>query len=110
MATFATGKFAIALCDRCAQQYNFHQLRQEWNGLMTCPECFETKHPQLNPTYHAGDAQALPWARPARQEPMTVFVGAPGDSAFESNGMQPSKQIRQLLISSRVGNVTVVIS
>jgi len=110
MATFATGKFAIALCDRCGQQYGFHQLRQEWNGLMTCPDCFETKHPQLNPTYHAGDAQALPWARPAREEPMTVFAGAPGDSAFESNGMQPSKQIRQLLISSRVGNVTVVIS
>ena len=96
MSTFATGKFALALCDRCGQQYDFHQLREEWNRLMTCPECFEVKHPQLNPPYHAGDAQALPWARPARQEPMTV--------------LQPSKQIRQLLVSSFVGNVTVVIS
>ena len=75
MATFATGKYAIAICDRCGQQYKFHQLRQEWNGLKTCPDCFETKHPQLEPPYHSADAQALPWARPARVEPTIVFVG-----------------------------------
>ena len=110
MATFATGKYAIAICDRWGQQYDFHQLRQEWNGLKTCPECFETKHPQLEPSYHSADAQALPWTRPARQEPMTVFVGLVGDSAFQSNGMQPAEQSRELLIGSSIGKVTVVIS
>ena len=107
MATFATGKHALAICDRCAQQYKFHQLQQEWNGLKTCPECFEVKHPQLDPSHHDADAQALPWARPARQEPMVVFVGASGDSSFESNGMEPSTEIRKLLIATKVGNVTV---
>ena len=110
MGNFATGVHAIALCDRCGQEYNFHELRQEWNGLKTCPSCFETKHPQLEPPHHRADAQALPWSRPARVEPMTVFVGAPGDSAFESNGMQPSEEIRELIIGSSVGTVTVVIS
>jgi hypothetical protein len=41
---------------------------------------------------------------------MTVFVGAPGDSAFQSNGMQPADQSRELLIGSSIGKVTVVIS
>ena len=110
MGNFATGKYAIALCDRCGQQYKFQRLRQEWNGLKTCPSCFEPKHPQLDLPHHKADAQALPWSRPARQEPMTVFVGAPGDSAFESNGMQPATESRELIIGSSVGIVTVVIS
>ena len=110
MATFATGKYAIAICDRCGQQYDFHQLRQEWNGLKTCPECFETKHPQLEPSYHSADAQALPWARPARLEPTIVFAGAPGDSAFTSDGMTPSTISRELLVNATLGTVTVEIS
>ena len=56
--TFANGNRAIALCDRCGQQYRYLQLRQEWNGLFTCPDCFEPKHPQLDPGHH-----------PATQEP-----------------------------------------
>lgn len=107
MSTFAAGKYALAICDRCGQQYKFHELKKEWNGLMTCLECYEPKHPQLEPSYHQGDAQALPWARPARQEPMTVYVGAPGDSSFESNGMQPSVETKKLIITTKVGNVTV---
>jgi NAD-dependent SIR2 family protein deacetylase len=107
MATFATGKHALAICDRCGQQYKFHQIKQEWNGLKTCPECFEVKHPQLDPSHHNADAQALPWTRPARQEPVTVFVGAPSDSSFESDGMQPSPETKKLLIGVRIGNVTV---
>ena len=85
--TFANGNRAIALCDRCGQQYKYLQLRQEWNGLFTCPDCFEPKHPQLDPGHHPADAIALRDPRPARQEPVIVFVGAPGDSAFESDGM-----------------------
>ena len=110
MAVFASGKYALAICDRCGQQYKFLELKKEWNGLEVCPECYEPKHPQLDPSYHAADAQALPFTRPAREEPTTVFVGAPGDSAFESDGMQPAKQSRALIIGSSVGKVTVEIS
>ena len=108
--TFANGNRAIALCDRCGQQYKYLQLRQEWNGLFTCPSCFEPKHPQLDPGYHAADAIALKDPRPPRQEPVTVFVGAPGDSSFTSDGMIPSTQSTELLIGSSIGTVTVVIS
>tara|TARA_S200002703_G_scaffold119824_1_gene105565 strand:+ start:186 stop:515 length:330 start_codon:yes stop_codon:yes gene_type:complete len=108
--TFASGKFAKGLCDRCGQEYKLLQLQQEWNGLYVCPECYEPKAPQIQPRYHAADPQALPFTRPARQEPVTVNVGAPVDSAFTSKGMQPSKQTERLLIQPRLGKVTIVIS
>ena len=108
--TFANGNRSLAICDRCGQQYKYLQLRKEWNGLFTCPECFEPKHPQLDPRYHPADPIALRDPRPARQEPVIVFVGAPGDSVFESNGMQPSTEIRELIMGSSVGTVSVVIS
>ena len=107
MTTFATGKYALALCDRCGQQFKFNQLRQEWNGLKTCPQCFETKHPQLDPSYHSADPQALPWTRPARVEPITVFVGGSGDSSFESNGMQPSENAKKLESVFSIGEITI---
>ena len=105
--TFASGKFALAICDRCGQQYKYLELQQEWNGLFTCPECFEPKHPQLDPPYHPADPIALQDPRPARQEPVIVYVGAPGDSSFEANGMQPVVPTKKLLITMNVGNVTV---
>ena len=108
--TFANGNRSLAICDRCGQQYKYLQLRQEWNGLFTCPSCFEPKHPQLDPAYHSADAIALKDPRPARQEPVTVFVGAPGDSSFTSDGMIPSTQSTELLIGSTLGTVSVVIS
>ena len=107
MTTFATGKYALALCDRCGQQFKFNQLRQEWNGLKTCPQCFETKHPQLDPSYHSADPQALPWTSPARVEPITVFVGGSGDSSFESNGMQPSENAKKLESVFSIGEITI---
>ena len=107
---YALGKYAKAICDRCGFQYKLSELRQEWNGLFTCPSCFEPKHPQLDPAYHSADAIALKDPRPARQEPVTVFVGAPGDSSFTSDGMIPSTQSTELLIGSTLGTVSVVIS
>ncbi len=46
---YAVGKFARALCDRCAFEYKLNELKEEWNGLKVCPSCYEPKHPQLEP-------------------------------------------------------------
>ena len=107
---FAVGKYSQAICDRCGFQYDLLQLRKEWNGLFVCQECYETKHPQLNPSYHAADPEAVKNARPARQEPIIVPVGNPNQSLFSSNGMQPSQVNGDLIMKSRVGTVTVEIS
>ena len=41
---YAVGKYARAICDRCGFEYKYLELRKEWNGLKTCPSCFEPKH------------------------------------------------------------------
>jgi len=107
---FATGKYSQAICDRCGYQYPYLELRKEWNGLFVCPQCYEPKHPQLDPTYHAADPEALKDARPDRVEPIIVDVGFPNSTPFESVGMQPAPIRDDLIMSSAVGTVTVVIS
>jgi|TARA_R100001509_G_C4827613_1_gene202113 hypothetical protein len=62
--SYAIGKFALAHCDRCGFRYKLLELRKEWNGLKTCPECYEEKHPQLEPPTNVADAEALYDPRP----------------------------------------------
>ena len=50
--SYASGKYALAVCDRCGQQYKYSQLREEVengrrNGLRVCPPCYDEAHPQL---------------------------------------------------------------
>ena len=71
---YATGKYAIAQCDRCAFEYPLNQLKKEWNGLKTCPECYESKHPQLNPVKKIADPQALREPRPDTSVSPTSFT------------------------------------
>jgi len=75
MSSYASGKYALALCDRCGQQYDYFDLRKEWNNLKTCPDCFETKHPQLDPIPAISEPQALFDPRPDQKEALTVLVG-----------------------------------
>ena len=56
---YASGKYAKAMCDRCGFEYEYTQLKKEWNGLKTCPTCFEPKHPQLDPVRVPVDPEAL---------------------------------------------------
>jgi len=75
MTRFAVGFQSKAICDRCGFMYTYLQLKLEWNGLRTCPECWETKHPQLDPIYPPTEPQALLNPRPDRKEPIDVPVG-----------------------------------
>ena len=50
--SYASGKYALAVCDRCGQQYKYSQLKEEVengrrNGLRVCPPCYDEDHPQL---------------------------------------------------------------
>lgn len=72
---YAVGKKSLAICDRCGQQYPYLTMRKEWTGLKVCTECFEVKHPQLEPDPPPYEPQALYEPRPARVEPQTVVVG-----------------------------------
>jgi hypothetical protein len=112
---FATGKFSYGLCDYCGQRYEYNVLRKNWRGFMVCPEDYEPKEPQLEPLKYRGDAIALRDPRPDRIEPVSVFVGSPGFSAFQSLGsanggtnMQPYPPTQDVVGVSKIGKVTVV--
>jgi len=62
---FASGKKAIAECDRCGQQYQLKYLKteiikQRKYELLVCPECWDPDQPQLMlGTFPVEDPQAL---------------------------------------------------
>ena len=107
--TYALGKYANAICDRCGQQYPYLTLKKEWTGFKVCIECYEPKHPQLEPKRNISDPQALLQPRPDAPAGIDVYAGAPGDSAFTSTGMQPNTN-NALIGGGSVGTVTVTTS
>jgi len=80
---FASGKIAIAECDRCGQQYQLKQLKteiikQRKYELLVCPTCWDPDQPQLMlGTFPVDDPQAL---RNPRKD--TTYV----TSGVNSNG------------------------
>jgi len=67
---FASGKFAIAECDRCGQRFKLKQLKKEIVKtriveIKVCPACWEPDQPQLSVgLYPVFDPQALREPRP----------------------------------------------
>jgi hypothetical protein len=80
---FASGKIAIAECDRCGQQFRLKNLKteiikQRKYELLVCPECWDPDQPQLMlGTFPVDDPQAL---RNPRRD--TTYV----TSGINSNG------------------------
>ena len=74
---YATGKRSLAICDRCGQRYRYPKLRKEWTGLKTCPDCFEPKHPQLEPSKVPFEPQVLHEPRPDIKEVLSVTITFP---------------------------------
>jgi hypothetical protein len=62
---FASGKNAIAECDRCGQRFKLKILKTEiiktkQYNLLVCPPCWDPDHPQLQlGMYPVDDPQAL---------------------------------------------------
>jgi len=105
----ATGKYAKAISDRSGMEFPFTEMIKEWNGSLVHKSEFEPKHPQHERQRHQPDAQSLKDARPARVEPLTVFVGGAGFFDYDDS-MQPSTNKKQPLVVSSIGTVTVSIS
>jgi hypothetical protein len=67
---FASGKYAIAECDRCGQRYKLKELRKltiktKQVSIKVCNECWEPDQPQLQlGMYPVNDPQAVREPRP----------------------------------------------
>jgi hypothetical protein len=67
---YASGKYAIAQCDRCDERFMLKDLKKEiiktrLFNLKVCPECWDPDQPQLQlGMYPVDDPQALQEPRP----------------------------------------------
>ena len=99
---YATGKRSLAICDRCGQRYRYLELRKEWTGFKTCPDCFEPKYPQLEPSKVPFEPQVLHEPRPDVPETVDIIVSFPvvNSQTFVTEPFLPS-------LTARVGTVTL---
>jgi len=78
---FASGKYAIAQCDRCDQRFKLSLLRREViktknYELLVCPECWDPDQPQLQlGMYPVDDPQGLRNPRPDRSYRISGLSG-----------------------------------
>tara|TARA_R100000234_G_scaffold39286_4_gene23375 strand:+ start:1187 stop:1546 length:360 start_codon:yes stop_codon:yes gene_type:complete len=112
---FASGKYAIAECDRCGFRYKLKQLKAifikgKHTNILVCPICYEKDHPQLRlGLYPVDDPQALRNPRPDQ----TRFPESESRSyqfGFNPVGLSNTYNLNiknNLLGSGVVGTVTV---
>jgi hypothetical protein len=85
---FANGIKAIAMCDRCGQQFKLKKLKtevikQRKYDLLVCNECWDPDHPQLMlGTFPVDDPQAL---RNPRKDNTYVQAGT-DNNGYPSGG------------------------
>jgi hypothetical protein len=86
---FASGRIAIAMCDRCGFQYQLKQLQRliiktKNINLLVCPECWEPDQPQLQlGMYPVDDPQAL---RNPRRDNSYIEAGLTGLQLENTSG------------------------
>lgn len=125
---FASGKNAIAQCDRCDQRFKLKLLRREIiktknYDLLVCPECWDPDQPQLQlGMYPVDDPQALRNPRPDRSYVASGLLAdgslgegsrviqwgwnpVGGASAYD-DGLTPN----YLVLSTYIGTVTVSVT
>ena len=66
MASYAQGKYALAISDRSGQVFPYREMVREWNGAWVHTSEYEPKQPQLEPKPISADPQGLWRARPSR--------------------------------------------
>lgn len=110
MAGYAVGKATQAICDRCGQQYFLKELKKEWTGFKVCQECYEPKHPQLEPKRGINEPIAVYEPRPDGTQTVAVSFGYGGDSTFANIGMRPAPVAKLLVAAGVIQPVTVAIT
>ena len=98
---FSSGKFSIAMCDRCGQQFKLKQLKYEviktkLYQLKVCEECWDPDQPQLQlGMYPVYDPQAV---REPRRDNTYVAAGLNGlqDSAIGADNGYPTGGSRDI--------------
>jgi len=125
---FASGKIAIAICDRCGFQFRLRELRTliiktKQVNILVCRECWEPDQPQLQlGMYPVDDPQALrnPRKDNTYYQSGTTATGSIGEGSRNiqwgwapvgmSRGFDSELTPNNLVGVGQVGTVTVVIT
>jgi hypothetical protein len=125
---FASGKYSIAMCDRCGQQFKLKTLRKltiktQQVDILVCNECWEPDQPQLQlGMYPVNDPQAVRGPRPDTSYLVSGIGpdgGPEGGSRVFQWGWNPVGGARQdalgltpndLIANGQIGIVTVTTS
>ena len=97
---FAAGKLTWAICDTCGQRYRLRQLKEQWDGFMACPQCFDLKQPQLDPPPVGADPEAVRNPRPDRTEPTAVSM-LTNNPFLSTQGSAIIKVFKTITVSQR---------
>ena len=112
--SYASGKFAYFICDVCGFRYRYTNARMTWDNTKVCHECYEPKHPQLDPPPITADAEALHQPRPEVDLPQTQLGLVKTTNASAAGMTFQSDPIGSKLegqeITSALGSVTVSIT
>ena len=96
----ATGKHAYGICDISGFRYKLKDMKKTWNGLKVGPDQFDPKHPQLEPSTHVSDSEALHDPRPDSD------VEAGDGRVFTSTAIV-GRSFKGFAITSALGTVTI---
>lgn len=123
---FASGKNAIAECDRCGFRFKLTQLRKEViktkvYNLLVCNRCWDPDHPQLQlGMYPVDDPQGLREPRPdlSYYQSGTNALGLPSEGSRDyqwgwnpvggARGVDDGLTPNNLVLRIQIGTVTVV--
>tara|TARA_R100000234_G_scaffold50208_1_gene30074 strand:- start:462 stop:803 length:342 start_codon:yes stop_codon:yes gene_type:complete len=112
--SYASGKYAYFICDTCGFRYKYTKARMTWDNKKVCHECYEPKHPQLDPISITADAEALHQPRPDVTLPQSQLGlvkttnASAGGMTFQSDPI--GSKLEGLQTSGNVGSVTVSIT
>jgi len=125
---FASGKYAIAECDRCGQRYKLKELKKlviktQIKNILVCRECWDPDQPQLQlGMYPVNDPQAIRNPRPDTSyvvSGLDVNGDSSGGSRIFQWGFNPVGGARgfnvgltpnDLIIQVQLGTVTIAIA
>ena len=116
---YAAGKKSLGRCDRCGFVCDYLELKKEWNNLKVCQECYEPKHPQLDPIVHRVDPEALREPRPTEKAPTLHLGKAIVSNPVDANGVSSpimwaensntiGSQFTMTKLTATLGSVTIV--
>ena len=109
---YASGKYAYFICDTCGFRYPYKSAKGNWENFKTCHECYEPKHPQLDPPSISADAESLWKPRPdvsLPQSQLGVIITTNAGSGMTFKADPVGTAFDGLGATSGLGSVTVSI-